>query len=537
MNNRPNHWHLPLGGGLSQFSRQPEAVAANPHVTAAKMGLSPFRRLVRRSYTLVEILVALTLTLILMTAVVRVFGGVGEGIRKSRNALEQFDRLRTAVQQLNQDLNGVTARLDGRAGRPEESLGYFELVEGSYLFANTTANPPYYGVIAPSNSADYTVGQRGDILMFTSRNPARPFVGRYNPTGNSPQTIQSDVAEIAWFLRGNRLHRRVLLVIPGAAQALSQHPNRSRFYNDNDVSAHLVNGKIVPNSLADLTKREYRFGHPTWPVSPNGAGLFPFDVRRWGFLGLPTLAECSSPTWMANWVNGSVPPPDPALTTTRPADVDMWDNSPSGPFAPNTANNLSDQRLAKDGLRVADDVVLTNVIGFDVKVWEPAANGGAGGYVDLGSDEAGVAWPPVTIAPNKPNSFQQPQGPAYYRFRNGGIIESGLSASAAAPQRVYDTGCFSYENEGVYFLDMAGKMTSVPSNDQKYPSWAGKWPAGTFSSGFDDDNSGVVDDNGERITSLPYPVALRGIQIKIRCFEPDSKQIREITIAHDFLPK
>ena len=27
---------------------------------------------------------------------------------------------------------------------------------------------------------------------------------------------------------------------------------------------------------------------------------------------------------------------------------------------------------------------LTNVIGFDVKVWEPAANGSAGGYVDLG---------------------------------------------------------------------------------------------------------------------------------------------------------
>ncbi len=35
----------------------------------------------------------------------------------------------------------------------------------------------------------------------------------------------------------------------------------------------------------------------------------------------------------------------------------------------------------------------------------------------------------------------------------------------------------------------------------------------------------------------PYPVPLRGIQIKIRCFEPDSKQIREITIEHDFLPK
>ena len=48
----------------------------------------------RSGYTLVEILVATTLTLMLMTAVVTVFGGVGDGISKSRRALEQFDRLR-----------------------------------------------------------------------------------------------------------------------------------------------------------------------------------------------------------------------------------------------------------------------------------------------------------------------------------------------------------------------------------------------------------------------------------------------------------
>jgi len=80
---------------------------------------SPFRASYRRGYTLVEILVALALTLMIMLAVVKVFGDVGEGIRKSRNALEQFDRLRTAAQQLNQDLNCTTAVPDGRAGRPE----------------------------------------------------------------------------------------------------------------------------------------------------------------------------------------------------------------------------------------------------------------------------------------------------------------------------------------------------------------------------------------------------------------------------------
>ena len=74
-----------------------------------------------------------TLTLILMTAVVTVFGGVGDGISKSRRAMEQFDRLRTAAQQLRLDLQGVTVTLDGRPVRPEENRGYFELIEGGIL--------------------------------------------------------------------------------------------------------------------------------------------------------------------------------------------------------------------------------------------------------------------------------------------------------------------------------------------------------------------------------------------------------------------
>jgi len=70
----------------------------------------------------------------------------------------------------------------------------------------------------------------------------------------------------------------------------------------------------------------------------------------------------------------------------------------------------------------------------------------------------------------------------------------------------------------------------------------GKWPAGTSTNGLDDNPQGqtgygVVDDTSELITQPPYPVPLRGIQIKIRCFEPDSRQVKEVTIEHDFLPK
>jgi hypothetical protein len=49
--------------------------------------------------------------------------------------------------------------------------------------------------------------------------------------------------------------------------------------------------------------------------------------------------------------------------------------------------------------------------------------------------------------------------------------------------------------------------------------------------------NGIVDDDTEKLTSPPYPHPLRGIQVKIRVFEPDSRQIREVTVVQDFLPQ
>ena len=151
--------------------------------------------------------------------------------------------------------------------------------------------------------ADLTVGQRGDILMFTTRNAARPFVGRYQLSVDATNpTLQSDVAEVAWFLRGKTLHRRVLLVVPGVAQ--------------NAVSPALAKSHVLCQQryLGPFGERPNRAQQPGRPdqaresLCPSGRSTFPFDARRWGFLGLPTLAECSSPTWMANWINGTTPP-------------------------------------------------------------------------------------------------------------------------------------------------------------------------------------------------------------------------------------
>ena len=79
---------------------------------------------------------------------------------------------------------------------------------------------------------------------------------------------------------------------------------------------------------------------------------------------LPTLNECSANGWIS--------------TLTAPASpitsLDYWASNPSYRLADNALNK------GVNGARLADDVILNNVIGFDVKAWDPVA----GGYVDLG---------------------------------------------------------------------------------------------------------------------------------------------------------
>jgi type II secretory pathway component PulJ len=491
----------------------------------------------RSGYTLVEILVATTLTLILMTAVVAVFGGVGDGIAKSRRAMEQFDRLRTAAQQLRQDLQGVTVTLDGRPTRPEENQGYFEYIEGGILSMpqgpKTAGAPQAISGDTGTTQWDSSVGERGDILMFTTRNAARPFLGRYALSVDpSNPTLQSDVAEVAWFLRGTTLHRRVLLVAPGVAQNQSfaslQRSSTNSYYASNDISVRMVNSLLVPNTLGDLTKRENRFAHVSYaPSYQPPINAFPFDARAWGLLGLPTLYECSSPTWIKNWKNGSTPPP-PSTPPSMSQAIDYWDStSINKAFGISSGTASPDQYLtpSADGTRPADDVILTNVIGFDVKVWEPAINKGTGGYVDLGYDQ-------VQFNP----SLFPPQGPTVPRFNHFGTPKSGLVGSAQSPC-VYDSYCFSYENEGIYYFDSSSNPVNIPHTSRLYPPGLGPYPPGASTDGLDTDNDGVVDDASELITQPPYPVPLRGIQVKIRCYEPDSRQIREVTIENDFLPK
>ena len=234
---------------------------------------SPRPRFPRRGVTLVEMLVAVALLVLMMTVIVQVFTAATTAVSASRTYQELDGTLRHLDSTIRQDLQNITARLTPPLN-PKDGLGYFEYIENSF---------------ADSQNED-----TDDCLRFTAKAPeGQMFTGRYWPPTvptpadatqlamfrkTFPITIQSQYAEIIYFLRNGNLYRRVLLVVPG--QPVDQSGSftvgafnpgttdvvRSGWLGVNDISAHpSPNGtlaQIVPNTLGDLTNRENRYAAP-----------------------------------------------------------------------------------------------------------------------------------------------------------------------------------------------------------------------------------------------------------------------------------
>ena len=52
--------------------------------------------------------------------------------------------------------------------------------------------------------------------------------------------------------------------------------------------------------------------------------------------------------------------------------------------------------------------------------------------------------------------------------------------------------------------------------------------------GLDDDNHNGVDDEGELESPPPYPVPLRGLEVRIRMWDVSTGQVRQVSVVGDF---
>ena len=636
----------------------------------------------RRGYTLVEMLLSVVLTLTLMYGVAEIFSMVGNSVNDSRALLGIGDRLRATQARLQLDLDGVTSHMTPPA-KPENNEGYFELIEGPVgptlpLISTTTITSRVRNTDEAGNPQDDTTAiDYDDILMFTTRTTTNePFIGRAVVVGTvtvggvdylvpKQNTVESRFAEVAWFVRGRTLYRRVKIIKPdfvvdtttpgppydltcnslyggttnlgnlangllGGAGGNLKDPNDpanktwsivsdvanpvdAAFENLFDLSTHVqvdttaspVTWEWIPNSLSDLTKRENRMYH-----SPAGVPAFDqrfphcpyycyvnndpsnktnhsyFSDPYWTVLGLPTLAETSNLNWMLyQWsrfaaIGGPELPTNTLGLNCNVADLNVLPNThqldfwnapyPYDELDPNTGNLTDDALLSlvqvavsgavvRPHQRVGEDVILNNVIGFDVKVWDPGApilsygnqvfKPGDPGYPSihnnapydkknlssLPSGWAIVGYGAFVDLGYGVNSFTNvPTELAGYPEAASGF--RGPDATTPMPVYIYDTWSTHYEFDGVnqnqsHANQALGRVfVTTPGIEDRGHNGV-------------DDNldttdatvpNGLVDDPAEFDTLPPYPVPLQAIQIKIRVFEPESQQVREVTIVHKF---
>jgi hypothetical protein len=268
-------------------------------------------------------------------------------------------------------------------------------------------------------------------------------------------------------------------------------------------------------------------------------------VGAWFTLKLPTLGESAAnlPGGFQDWfVNGALPA-IPLSPLPPYNDFDAWTH----PFPYTNVDPVTGvlNSCLAPPIRIGEDVLLTNVIGFDVKAWDPGAP---------------VLQYPSAVSPN-PNPALLPGDPGY---------AAALTAHQTSPGNPAAIGFGAYVDLGfmpTYDATSIGEpqplfsrlnydpATGPPSQpgprsnlERVYDTWSTHYEGNGFkevgntsglttdagTNGFDDDGNGVVDEAAEQETSAPYPVPLRGIQIKIRIFEPDSRQIREVTVVQRF---
>jgi prepilin-type N-terminal cleavage/methylation domain-containing protein len=450
--------------------------------------------MIRRGMTLVEMLVAMTATLLIMGAVAQAFSAFGNAISGGRSVLELDARMRSAAWRLRSDLAGATARplppLNPAAGE-----GYVEIIEGPATDYLTSA--------LVSTTGTTVSGDHDDALLLTTRSLDTPFIGRAPGTGGAiDDTFESTLAEVGWFARPTpgtsnpvtyTLYRKQLLVMGyvgtapflAANNSLAWPGSWSSYFNSPcDVSVRRESNVLYPNTLSDLTRRENRFLHN--PLGTTGTSNFPFVF--------------------AGGNHQSSPAPDGLIFETAQ--------------------------------RQGEDVVLTNVLAFDVRVFDPAvpawitAGGNvlvpgdpglndvsivktgtvAGAYVDLGHGATSNAILPGIV-------------PCF-----SGTAHARSKLNTAAPAlRVYDTWNLGYEADG---MDQDNDDTDDEGTNGVDDDGDGVFDEPPY----DGDRDGIFEDPGEVETMPPYPYPLRGIEVRIRCYELSSRQVRQVTVRHTFVP-
>ncbi len=396
-------------------------------LNTARSKISP--RSQRSGFTLIEMLISVALLLIIVTIFGQIFSIATNAIVTQRGIGVNDQKARTLDVTMRADLDNISYKpLAGDDGiipmigkftpGPSNATPFDQNInEVEYNGDIIDEAMQGYFYISENNPDDDT----DDVLAFTtlaSSDEEPYYVNAINLaswtstlTGNDHPdfddgvldngTATSRKAEVCYFLRNGILYRRVLAIreplfdnppyetsgirdgqptkITATAEDLflNNYPAARNFYSDFDFSARhdaATNHVKFNSTLEQLSDPRNRFGHL------HAADYFATtNYRRDGlprefvgtgtaalFMGRYTQEETSS-------INFKYPQQNPAAAShpivRTYAAVDLTNFETSGRL--NTVYN---------GTRIGEDILMTNVLAFDVEVWDDAI----GQYVDLG---------------------------------------------------------------------------------------------------------------------------------------------------------
>ncbi len=371
------------------------------------------------AFTLVEMLVAMAITLLMMVAVARAFAFVGERVRDSRGSIGLSSDLRDITTRLDDELRRCTVSLDPVDGNEPEPPGYFLYYEGPCTDATSTIFGRSNSTIQDGSNVaqDSRYGDLDDYLAFTAvAAPGTWFTGQVpayvldasldpatEPAANNPVIIRSRYAEIVYFINPERnsagaiidtdgdliadrllLYRRVLLIRPdlnlgtgGIVLRLSPGTNWQtgmagvhqlvdlsirRTLNTDGTPNLTASAGVIANSLTDLAQPHNRFGHVRVPWGTVGGGGGTANDTSMPVLALePPIDLILSATDGTG--TGTPPTYRPVLGGTSTAPV-VTDANWSGYLR---------REFVLNGTRSGEDVIANNCRALDVQIFDPNA--------------------------------------------------------------------------------------------------------------------------------------------------------------------
>ncbi len=264
------------------------------------------RRKCQCGFTLVEMLVAMAITLLMMLALARGFGYIGETVRDSRVRVELSNELRDVSVRLRDELAHCTVSLTPNLTGFDQD-GYFVYYEGPL----TDATPSIFRLSSDATgetvSLDSRYGDLDDYLAFTAvatgdnwftgvvprfvldRKTAELNSTGYTPGVNAldPVTIRSKYAEIVYFAS------------PEYDEASMPAAPR---YTDADGDLDLGSGTAIENGFPDriklhrrvlLIRPDLNLASGSLPIQPIG-GVNYLQPDAWSNLSTGATANLSA---------------------------------------------------------------------------------------------------------------------------------------------------------------------------------------------------------------------------------------------------